>query len=470
LDTQSFHELVRLAGLTPPGAAEIRIAGDDPVYPSPLPLGRGAATALAMVAAGIDDIWYAGTGRRQPIAIDLQHAAVTISGMWVLRIDEQLATQKFAGDGPGMPTLGTFRCRDGRWILLMDTFPGLATAALGVLGCEPAPEAIRAAIALRDSDELEAAFVAARSTGVVIRDHREWLQHPQGQWLRDVPVVEIERIGDAGPIPLPRGARPLSGLRVIDSTRVLAGPTISRTLAEFGADVLHIGSPNVPDLEAAQADTGHGKRRAFIDLDQPEGPDLLSELVRGADVFSQSYRAGAMEQRGFGPKAVAELRPGVIYVSENCYGQGGPWQHKRGFDGNAQAASGIMLLNARDPQQGLQSGGPAMAMNDYCTGYWGAYGVLEALQRRAREGGSWHVKVSLSQTARWFMRMDTLPGTPPAVSAAEIMAIVDRYAEALDSDYGVLRRLKPVIQMPETPSHWSRRTVLPGMDEPRWVD
>ena len=469
MDNQVLQQLAKKAGVPPADESAISVVGDDPIYPSPLPLGRGTATVLAMVAARIDDIWHERTGRRQPITIDLRHAVTTISGMWVLKVDGEPAVEKLDPDLMVTPTLGTFECRDGRWILLMDSFPRLAEAALGVLDCEPTPEAIGRAVAARDAEELEAAFVEERLTGVVVRTEEEWLEHPQGRWLKDVPAVQIERIGDAPPTPLPDGPRPLSGLRVIDSTRVLAGPTISRTLAEFGADVLHVGSPNVPDLAAAQADTGHGKRRAFIDLDEPVGVEQMTELVRGADVFSQSYRAGVMERRGFGPEAVAETRPGIIYVSENCYGHGGPWQNKRGFDGNAQAVSGIMLLNDRDPQKMLQQQGPAMAMNDYCTGYWGAYGVLEALKRRADEGGSWHVKVSLSQTARWFLRMGASYDPSAAMSNEGILDLAHQFSESVPSDYGVLERLRPVIQMAETPAAWTLPTVRPGTHEPVWA-
>lgn len=469
MDYGALQELAKTAGINPPDGSQIRIEGDDPIYPSPLPLGGGAATAIAMIAAGIDDIWYAKTGRRQPIDINLRHAAVTISSMLVLRVNGGLGTEQLAADAGGNPVVGTYRCRDGRWMLLMDSFPRLAAAALEILGWEPTPEAIGAAVAARDSDELESAFVAAKLTGVVIREPHEWLEHPQGQWLKDRPVVELERIGEAPPTPLPDGPRPLSGLRVIDSTRVLAGPTISRTLAEFGADVLHVGSPNVPDLVVAQADTGHGKRRAFIDLETERDQSRLTELAKGADVFSQSYRAGAMEDRGFGPEALAALRPGVIYVSENCYGPGGPWQHKRGFDGNAQAASGIMRLNGWNPENDIFAQGPAMAMNDYCTGYWGAYGVLEALKRRATEGGSWHVKVSLSQTARWFLRMEERYDMSKALSSDEIFGVAAEFSESVSSAYGELQRLKNVIRMPETPPEWVLPTVLPGTHEAAWA-
>lgn len=435
---------------------------DDPVYPSPLRLGHATAAVLANIAGAIDDIAAAQGVERQSARIDVGHALVSISSMWVLKVDGVLAVESLLDTVAGGQ--GIFRTRDGRWLYLLSGFPQIVERTMQALGCDEV-ERLEQHIASRDSADLEAALVDAQLTGVVVRSADEWRSHPQGALLADAPVVQIERIGDAPPTPLPAGPQPLSGLRVLDSTRVLAGPTISRTLAAFGADVLHVGSPNVPDIQAAQADTGHGKRRAFVDLEQPEGVEAIWKLIEGADVFSQSYRARSLARRGLGPEAVAARRPGIVYLSENAYGQFGPWREKRGFDGNVQAASGIHALH--QPPGQLIGPGPAMAMNDYCTGYWGAYGVLEALKRRAVEGGSWHVSVSLGQTAAWFLRM----GTPHDMGAADPeigYQLAEEFSEDVDSDYGQLTRLKFPIGFSHTEPRWSR-TVKPGTHAPEWL-
>ena len=400
---EEFAEVVRAAGFEPP-QSEITIKGADPIYPSPMRLGTGMATALGMVASAIDDIWYHRTGKRQQIKIDIAQSAIGISSMWLLKIDGERAVEKFPLTLS--PAEGVFRCADDRWISTLSFFPGLADGILEILECASDHASVAQAIARWDSTELETALTERHLTGTVVRSHEEWLDHPQGNILRDAPVVELERIDDAPPISLPGGERPLAGLRVLDMTRVLAGPTLARTLAEFGADVLQIGTPHVPDLVPAQADTGHGKRRAHLNLSHAQDVDRLRQVLSTADVFSQSDRAGAMASKNFGPKEVAGIKPGIIYVSVNCFGHDGPWQGKRGFDPNAQAAVGIHALH-QPPGEEWPVSGVSRAMNDYATGYWGAYGVLEALQRRAKEGGSWHVKVSLCQTARWFMRLGT---------------------------------------------------------------
>jgi crotonobetainyl-CoA:carnitine CoA-transferase CaiB-like acyl-CoA transferase len=462
---EEFAEVVRVAGLEPP-QSEIIIEGVDPILRSPMCLGAGMAAAHGMVASSIDDIYHQRTGKRQRITIDLAHSAVGASSMWLLRVDGERAVERYPV--PSSPTDGAFQCADDRWIYMLSIFPRLADGTLDILECESDRPSVTQAIAQWDSAELETALTERHLTGTVLRTHEEWLEHPQGRILRDVPVVELERIDDAPPILLPDGERPLTGLRVLDTTRVLAGPTLSRTLAEFGADVLQIGTPQVPDLVAAQADTGHGKRRAYLNLANAEDEDRLRPLLSTADVFSQSDRAGAMASKGLGPKEVADIKPGIIYVSVNCFGHVGPWKSKRGFDPNAQAAVGIYSLH-QSPGEAFSLGGVPMAMNDYATGAWGAYGVLQALQRRAKEGGSWHVKVSLCQTANWFMRMGTPHAAASGLGDEDLVALADQFMETHDSPYGRLRRLRPVIQMSETPSFWEGDTGLPGSHDPTWT-
>lgn len=466
MDRADLIAVSEAAGVPPTDTPVEFVGPDDPIYPSPLRLGHGTAAVLANIAGAIDDIAAANGTPRQTARIDVRHALVSISSMWVLRVNGVLATEALmdaVGAGQGI-----FRTRDDRWLYLLSGFPLIVERTLAAIGCTDV-EQLEEHIAARDSAELEAALNDANLTGVIVRSADEWRSHPQGALLADAPAVMIEKMGDDAPTPLPQGEGrdelPLKGLRVIDATRVLAGPTISRTLAALGADVLHVGAPGLPDIQAAQADTGHGKRRTFIDLNDEDGPEALWELIDHADVFVQSYRAGSLARRGFFPGSLAAERDGIIYVSENAYGQDGPWSEKRGFDGNVQAASGIHALH--QPPGQLIGPGPAMAMNDYCTGYWGAYGVLEALKRRAVEGGAWHVTVSLGQTAAWFLRM----GAPHEMSAADPQIgyqLAEQFSENVDSDYGELTRLKFPIELSHTQSRWNR-TVKPGTHPAEWL-
>ena len=461
LERADFEAITRAAGVEP-RESDIRFVGDgDPIYPSPLRLAAGTASILGNIAGVVDDIRYGQTGQRQTAEINMGQAAVGISSMWVLKVDGQNALESMPDSmAPGQ---GIFPTRDGRYLYLLSGFPHIAERTLEVLGCTY--ENIAEHVAARDADEMEGQLSEAQLPGVVVKTPEEWKAHPQGKLLADSPAVIVERIGDAPPTPIPGGELPLNGVRVIDNTKVLAGPTISRTLAALGADVLHIGAPDVADMQAAQADTGHGKRRAHVDFDTAEGRETLWNLLEDADIFSQSYRAKSLARRGLSPEALAERRPGIIYISENAYGQFGPWQERRGFDGNVQAASGIHHVQQKD-MSSMMGAGPAIALNDYGTGYWGAYGALEALRRRSIEGGSWHVRVALGQTAAWFLRL----GTPHQIEDAdpdEGYRLADKYSEEVESDYGMLTRLSFPIQFSEIEPKWSR-TVKPGSHEAVW--
>ena len=462
MDRADFEAISRTAGIEPT-SSDVEFAGrGDPIYPSPLRLASGIASLLGNIAGVVDDIRFQQTGQRQSASIDLGEAVVGISSMWVLKVDGALAVQSLM-DGISMVGQGIFSTRDGQLLYLLSSFPHLVEQTLDALGCSA--EQLVEYVAKHDAAELEDRLVKAKLTGVVVRTPDQWRVHPQGQLLRDSPAVKIEQIGDAPPKPVPGGSLPLDGVRVIDNTRVLAGPTISRTLAGLGADVLHIGSPHVVDILAAQADTGHGKRRAYVDLETSQGTETLWDLIDDADVFSQSYRAKSLARRGLSPEALAERKPGIIYVSENAYGQFGPWQEKRGFDGNVQAATGIHHLHNPNSTE-LIADGPAMALNDYGTGYWGAYGVLDALRRRAEIGGSWHVQVALGQTAAWFLRLGA-PHQIEEADPAEAYRLADRCSEDVESDYGTLSRLRFPIQFSEITPTWSR-TVKPGTHDPVW--
>ena len=457
MERETIECAARLAGLELAPDTDVTVTGCDPVLASPFHLGEGAATALALVGQEADRIWRLRGGQRQSISVDVRHAAASLHSFALLRLEA-------GGDATPQrrvsPLTGIFECGDGRYIHLHSSFrdaPGVLTE-LGLTDDADADE-IAGAVRKRGSFELENALAAKRLCGAVCRTEAEWLAHPQGALLASRPVVEVERIGDGAPMPLGEGARPLSGVRVLDLTRVLAGPTCARTLAEHGADVLHIASPGLPTLPLFEMDTGHGKRQAYADLDDAAQAETLRELVRGADVFSQGFRHGALERRGFGAEDLARLRPGIIYVSENAYGHAGPWRHRPGWEQLAQATTGVTVI------QGIErpSITPA-AMNDYTTGYFGALGVMMALRRRAEEGGSWRVTVSLSQTSMWYMRLGHELDRAGASGEGDAAALT----EECETPYGRMRRLRPALQMSETQPRWELPSAPLGSGEAAW--
>lgn len=432
----------------------------DPIRRSPLGLGACTSAVLAGIAGQFQAITEAQGRPAGTATIDISHAALTISSMWLLSVDGGRALARFDASPP--PGQGIFRTMDGRWIHLVSVFPQIVDATLNALGCDH--ESLEARIARDNASEIESVLAASNLPGVIIRDTETWCAEPQGRLLVDAPAVTIEKIADAPPIPLPKSR--LAGLRLLDCTRVLAGPTIGSVLAALGAEVLQIGSPKLADLVSAQADTGAGKRRAFLDFGTAAGLGAMRSLVDGADIFSQSFRSESLSRYGLNPHGVSARRPGIIYVTTNAYGDFGPWREKRGFDDNVQAAVGIMDLHygIDDP---LDPDRVAMAMNDYNTGYWGAYGILEALRRRATEGGSWHVRVSLAQTAHWIMRSGKSLRPQDGMSNESLRSLFDSYSETANSGYGVLNRLRFPIRFDAEDIRWGD-TVPPGTHRPTW--
>jgi crotonobetainyl-CoA:carnitine CoA-transferase CaiB-like acyl-CoA transferase len=249
---------------------------------------------------------------------------------------------------------------------------------------------------------------------------------------------------------------------VLDLTRVLAGPTCARTLAEHGANVLHVRSPKLPSIEPFVLDTNVGKRSCFLDLERAEDIAQLRALLADAHVFSEGYRPGALARRGFGPEALAALHPGIVVASINCYGHTGPWATRPGWEQLAQTATGMAFEHAGDATPAIL---PA-AVTDYTTGRLAALGVLCALARRAREGGSWHVRVSLARTAMWIQSLPRVPADakPSGLNPAKLAP----WFIEMQSAWGPIRRLAPIARMSETPPHWTLPPAPLGSHPAHW--
>ena len=461
----ALHTLLPIAGWPAERAREVEItAGTDPILPTPFRIGETSAAALAAVGLAVSDLWEGRTGRRQEVGVDTRQATASLRSGHYLTLD-----------GKPVPTdrnavMGVYPAQHGRWSYLHCNFPNHREAALRVLGVPEDREAVRAAVAQWDALELEEAIIAAGGAGGMARTMDEWAQHPQAAALASLPLLEVIKIGDSPPEPLPAGDRPLSGVRVLDLTRVLAGPTGARTLAEHGADVLKITAAHLPNIGYQEYDTGHGKLAAHLDLRQPQDLETLRGLIREADVFSQGYRPGSLGQRGLSPEALAEVRPGIVYVTLSAFGHVGPWAARRGFDTVVQTVSGMTIRQGElfpGPTPGPQFY-PVSAI-DYLTGYLMAFGALVALARRVREGGSWQVRISLAQTGRWLVGRGEVPETelkdvPQEFTPEEL----ERWSVTSDTPVGRLRHLGPVVRLSETPPRWARPAVPLGSHEPVW--
>lgn len=470
MDRADVERTVELAGLSLPADADFEVTGEEPILASPHRLGTGAAVARLLTGLAAAELWRRRTGRRQRVVVDARHAAASLRSYQYARPDgepeqslESLAIRSWSTQRLRITRIAA--ARDGRYVQLHGSFHD-APAVLAELGLgeSATAEEIDDAVAERDAFELEAAFVSRRVCGGVVRSKEEWADHPQGRAICDLPAVTVTKIGEAPPVPLPNGDRPTGGVRVLDLTRVLAGPTCAKTLAEHGADVLHVSAPHLEGGGPFELETGIGKRQAALDLDDPDQAAALRELVAGADVFSQGYRLGTLARRGFSPAHVAAVRPGIVYVSENCYGHVGPWADRPGWEQLGQAATGMSLREGRSAPDGVPRLAPA-AVNDYSTGFLAAYGAMVALARRAIEGGSWHVQVSLCQTCMWYQRL----GDTNDADAADL-GDVEPFTAVMDTDdFGPIRYLTPAVQMSETSPRWDLPPAHIGAHEPVWL-
>ena len=453
------QDLLDEVGLTVPADDRVTIVGQDPILGNRFPVGEAAAVALAAGGVAASDLWELKTGRRQDVSVEVRRAAVSLRANIVMRVNGGPPPRSPAD---GNPLVALYPCRDGRWIHVHGVFPHLAAGTMKVLDCSREANDVAAGVARWEGQALEDALAEAHMCGAMVRATDEWSAHEQGRALARLPRVEIIKLGDSDRESLPAGDRPLSGVRVLDLTRILAGPTHARTLAQYGADVLHITSPKLPHSDAWTLDTNQGKLSAHLDLDDAADHARLRELVADADVFAQGYRAGALARRGFSPEDLTALRPGLIYVSINCYGHVGPWRDRPGWEQLAQTVTGIAASQGTPDKPERM---PAAAC-DYTTGYLAALGTLVALGRRAREGGSYHVRASLTQTGMWFTRLG--PTCDPA--AATGPGDPSELTSEADTAWGRLTYLAPAVTLSETPPYWVRPPVPLGTHPPVWPE
>ncbi|OZM81101.1 CoA transferase [Pseudonocardia sp. MH-G8] len=415
------------------GAAEeldrIRVTGPPAVLPSRFPV-----TAVGAAAVGAS-LLAATAGTGVPVGVDTAGLAVALRSERYVRLD---------GRSVGSPfdPLSAFHPTADGWLRLHANYPWHRAAALRVLGCAEADAP--AAIARRGAVELETALHAAGGIGAAVRTEQEW----RAASGTPPPLVERRVLGPAAPR-APR--RP----RVLDLTRVIAGPVATRTLAAHGADVLRLDPPDRPEIPLQAYDTLPGKRSALLDL-AAHGP-LLEELLAGADVVVTGYRPGALDRFGLAPGALARRHPGLVIVTLSAWGQEGPWARRRGFDSIVQAACGIAHAEAAG---GVPGALPAQLL-DHATGYVAAAGALFALYAQRRTGGSHHVRLALAGTAAW---LQSLPRTDPA----DLPADPAPHLVELESPAGRLTLAAPPGTVDGEPLSWPAPAPSFGTAQPRW--
>lgn len=458
IPAEALAALWGLAGLPPEALGWVDLTGSDPVYPSSFAIATAAQSTIAAAALAACELGHVRGTPRQRVAVDAVHASVECLGWF--SVDGQVPElwDKFSG---------LYRTRDG-WVRIHANFAHHRAGALRLLGLDPATAGRQDAEAALQGWDAQAFEDAAAQAGLVatrLRSFAEWDATAAGRAVAAQPLFTLTRIGDAPPLPLPPlrdDQRPLEGVRVLDLTRILAGPVGGRALAAYGADVMLVNAPHLPNIEAI-ADTSRGKRSALVDLRTEAGRADMDRLVEGAHVFVQGYRPGALQALGQGPGALAARRPGIVCVSLSAYGSQGPWSGRRGFDSLVQTATGFNVAEAEAAGDASRPRALPMQILDQASGYLIAFGAAAALWRQQREGGSWHVQVSLAQTGHWLRQLGRVAGGLSAQAPA-----LAPFLETADSAWGRLCAVRHGAQLGRTPAAWTRPSVRPGDSPARW--
>ena len=452
-------DLWTLAGGDLSALDAVKLTGDEPQLPSSFRVAAAAQASVAAAGLAAAQIWKLRSGQSQDVTVDMRHAVVECRSERYLRVDGK----------PPPPAwdaiAGIYKTRDHRFVRLHTNFPHHRDVVCKVLNCKPERDDVQAALMRWDGEAFETAAYAGGGVVAMMRSHDEWSDLPHAKALSELPLLSIEKIGEAAPKPWPAGDRPLAGLRVLDLSRVIAGPVAGRTLAVHGADVMLISGSDLPAIPWLTIDTGRGKLTAFADLKSEQGRATLRALLAEADIFSQGYRPTSIAACGFSPEEAARINPGIVYVSLSAYGHLGPWAERRGFDSLVQTSTGFNHAEGKAAGVDGPKELPAQ-MLDHATGYLMAFGAMMAKARQAREGGSWHARVSLARTGYWLWDLGRLADGLEAADYTNDE--VQTFMEDLSSGFGPLHSVRHSAVLSKTPAFWDRPAMPLGSHQPQW--
>lgn len=343
---------------------------------------------------------------------------------------------------------GYYRTRGGGYIQLHANFPHHAQGILDRLGCAPTREAVQEAVLGWDADALESVLIADGMIAARLRTLAEWESHPHAVATCNLPVVSVEQIGEARPRDAGRRRR------VLDCSRVLAGPVAGLQLAAYGADVLRVGSAHLPAVEIGVLTTGSGKRNAFVELGAECGRQRFGALLGSADIWIDAYRPGSFEDRGFSPSAIG---PGGVVVQISAFDYVGPWSGRRGFDSIVQSTTGLVLAGAAAAGTSQPTPLPVQAL-DYATGLVAAFAAERLVRHQAEVGGTWVARLSLLRTRNWL-----LAASGPTAFTPRTLVVDASAMHTVDTPFGAVTTARPIG------GSWPRGPQPLGASEPKWL-
>jgi crotonobetainyl-CoA:carnitine CoA-transferase CaiB-like acyl-CoA transferase len=461
-------------GAGSPEALEVGGAGGQ--LPSRFPVEETAVACVGVALLAAAGLHHSRGGKPGAAFVDRGQVAAAVRSERFFRVDRR-------GAGLGFASLSRFFEASDGWVRTHANYPWHKRALLTALDCTDDPDAVVSAIRNRHALQVEKDVVGAGGVAAAVRSPDEWTRHAQGLAVAAEPLVAPRRLGDATPRGRTEGRLPAAGIRVLDLTRVIAGPVATRFLGALGADVLRVDPPRLPDLiPGAPADSLLGKRSARLDASSPSGRAHLHSLLDEADVLVCGYRPGSLDRLGLDAPTLAGAHPGLVVVVLSAWGHSGPWAGRRGFDSIVQAASGIADVEAPDE---TAPGALPCQLLDHGTGYLMAAAILEGLRRQSEEGGTQFRYLSLARTASWLMSNAVLVGAPvpgpirlairvlgpdpvsPAPAATDPSP--ERWLVDLDSEDGPVQAVSPPGRLGEHVLQWPARVHRYLSDEPMWL-
>ncbi|KAA5838476.1 CoA transferase [Saccharopolyspora hirsuta] len=449
----------------------ITFRGADPVVPSTLRLGGAAAIALAAKSVAMAKIWQLRGGPGQDIEVDLRTAPHRLCPFydrkWELLNGYPGSSPANVGNALGF---AFYRTADDRWVMPLNPYPKLKVGAQKLLDVPDDADAVAKAIAGWRGRDLEDAAAEAGVVLPMLRTPAELFAEPHYQEsLAHQPLVEITKIGDSEPEPFrPGGSAPLDGVRALGMGHVIAGAGAGRALALHGADVLNLWRPNELEHDVTYITANVGMRSSTVDPYRGEGPQLIQRLLADADVFFANRRPGYLEQIGLSPEQAAAARPGIVHVTTSFNGRTGPWAGRVGFDQSAGSVVGMMNLEGDGETPQLP---PILVVNDYIVSWLMALGTAQALVRRATEGGSYRVHVSLTRAALWILSMGIFDRDYARAIAGtgEEHAYLPPETFTADTPLGRYQGVTDQVRMSETPGAYRHVLVPRGSSRPEWL-
>jgi crotonobetainyl-CoA:carnitine CoA-transferase CaiB-like acyl-CoA transferase len=446
--------------------------GQDPILPSSLRFGTMAAIGLAARSVALAALWRQATGEGQDISVDVRKALRRFCGFFEGKWETINGRPPSPGGYAASPFLKApfFReTRDGRYVLPLDIYPELGMRTLDFLRCSPNTESISNAILKWDAVELEEAAADEGLVLAMVRTNEEFRRELQyTDFLSKMPLITVEKIGESDPVPLKAsGNLPLAGIRALGMGHVIAGAGMGRDMALYGADVLNIWRPRDSEIEVFAWDVQVGMRSTLLD-DAKEDRARFNQLLQDADVFFANKRPGFLKKHELDAETLCEQKPGLIHATVVLHGGKGPWSNRPGFDEIGAAVSGLFTIEG-SPTRPKQP--PIVPVADNVVGWLGTTGILAAMRRRAIEGGSYRVEVSLTRTLLWLLALgifDKAYAKATAGSTEEHTYIAPDLFTA-ETPLGTYQGMTEQVVMSRTPGAF-RTVLLPrGSSKPEWL-